>query len=182
MVTLRARHVSPTTLPSWPGPASQPWLLLSAATLDSAKDSISWWKWGEMSPHGPATSSPSSNPPRPRNLANRGPGTGSGSPALLGRAPWKRTSKSRSFDSYSAVRRPARRLVPFPATPRGNQVLPALIIFCSARHCGGVSNLLCSFLLRPYLYQCGIDMVFCRFCLFLKELLQRNTYLTHTIA
>ena len=47
---------------------------------------------------------------------------------------------------------------------------------------GGVSNLLCSFLLRPYLYQCGIDMVFCRFWLFLKELLQRNTYLTHIIA
>ena len=44
---------------------------------------------------------------------------------------------------------------------------------------GGVPNSLCSFLLKPYLYQCGIDMVFGRFWLFLKELELRNTYLTH---
>ena len=40
----------------------------------------------------------------------------------------------------------------------------------------------CSFLLRPYLYQCGIDMVFCRFLLFCKEFQQRNTYLIHLNA
>ena len=44
---------------------------------------------------------------------------------------------------------------------------------------GGIPNSLCSFLLKPYLYQCGIDMVFGRFWLFLKELELRNTYLTH---
>ena len=59
MVTLRARLISPMILPSWPGPTSQPWLLLRAAALDSAKVFSNWCKSGETSPHGPATNWPS---------------------------------------------------------------------------------------------------------------------------
>ena len=58
IVTLIALLISPTTLPSWPGPASQPWALLIAATLDSAKISRSLCRSGERSPQGPATSCP----------------------------------------------------------------------------------------------------------------------------
>ena len=82
IVTLKARLMSPMTFPSWPGPASHPWLLLRAATLDSAKIFSRRCKSGEISHHGPATTWPSSKPPIPRNLATRGPGTGSGSPLL----------------------------------------------------------------------------------------------------
>ena len=79
MVTLIARRISPVTLPSCPGPASHPWALLMAATLDSAKANRSLWKSGEMSPQGPATNLPSLRPPKSRNLLTRGPG---GFPAL----------------------------------------------------------------------------------------------------
>ena len=44
---------------------------------------------------------------------------------------------------------------------------------------GGITNLLCSFLLKPYLYRCGIDMVFWCFLLFLTQLQLRHIYLTH---
>ena len=46
----------------------------------------------------------------------------------------------RCFALYSAPRRAARRSVPFPATPRGNQVLPALVTLSSARHGFGPSG------------------------------------------
>ena len=91
-VTLMDRLISPTTLPSWPSLASHPWALDKAAILDSANVSRSWCNWGERSPHGPTTSCPSSSPPRPRNLATKGPGGGSGSPWTRGCAPWNLTS------------------------------------------------------------------------------------------
>jgi len=50
IVTLIALLISPTTLPSCPGPASQPCALLIAATLDSAKMSNSLWRSGDRSP------------------------------------------------------------------------------------------------------------------------------------
>ena len=92
IVTLIALLISPTTLPSWPGPASQPWALLIAATLDSAKISRSLCRSGERSPQGPATSCPPSRPPRLLNLVTKGPGCGSGSPARRWVAPWNLTS------------------------------------------------------------------------------------------
>ena len=46
-VTLIALLISPITLPSCPGPASQPWALLMAATLDSAKIKSSLCRSGE---------------------------------------------------------------------------------------------------------------------------------------
>ena len=76
-VTLKARRISPITLPSWPGPASHPWALLIAATRDSANTRRSLWRSGERSPHSPATSWTSSSPPRSRKRATKGPGGGS---------------------------------------------------------------------------------------------------------
>ena len=92
IVTLIALLISPTTLPSCPGPASHPCALLIAATLDSAKMSNSLWRSGDRSPQGPATSCPPSRPPRLLNLVTKGPGCGSGSPACCRVAPWNLTS------------------------------------------------------------------------------------------
>ena len=76
IVTLIALLISPTTLPSCPGPASQPCALLIAATLDSAKMSNSLWRSGDRSPQGPATNCPPSRLPRLLNLVSKGPGCG----------------------------------------------------------------------------------------------------------
>ena len=79
------------------------------------------------------TSLPCSSPPRALNLERRGPGGGSRWPALAGAAPRNLTSRSRNVLSYSASSLSDRLSVPFPAAPRGNQVLPALMTFSSAR-------------------------------------------------
>ena len=99
IVTLIALLISPTTLPSCPGPASQPCALLMAATLDSAKTSNSLWRSGDRSPQGPATSCPPSRPPRLLNLVTKGPGCGSGSPARRRVAPYGRTVRYFGWDN-----------------------------------------------------------------------------------
>ena len=133
--TLVARLVSPITVPRRPSASpSHPRARPILAHLASAKHLSRLWRSEDRSPQGPATNLPSSNPPRDLNLETRGPGF---SPAGAAR---NRTSRSCRERSYSAGRRSARRSAPFPAVPRGYQVLPALTTFSSARQFFGPSG------------------------------------------
>ena len=138
---LVARLVSPISFPRKASESpSHPAARAIAAQRASANFLNKLWKSGDKSPQGPATSLPCSSPPRALNLERRGPGGGSRWPALAGAAPRNLTSRSRNVLSYSASSFSAHLSVPFPAVPRGNQVLPALMTFSSARQLLGPSG------------------------------------------